>query len=439
MADGSGNGLTIAELAEKTVVEEALLSDYEHVLLALHRKHGKIVRIGPNHINISDASAVKTVYGSGRNFKKSSFYDAFTALRPNLFGTRNEEIHSARRKAVANSFSAQSVASMEVYMDICMHKLIAKLDVFAEQRQAVDLKKWISFFLMDVLGELAFSRPFGVLEKGDEALMPPTYEHVLLATLSGQVPWCIPYVRKVLPYVPIPSLSRMIKERDHLRQMAIESVEKRIATPSDRKDLLGRLIEECETGQDSKGTSMDIVDVQTEAFEIDALDLRPEGTASYPFQETNQLSYLQAVVTEGFRLNPVFTMALLREVPKGGTVIAGECIPEGTDVSICNHVLHHDEQVFGPSLEQFDPERWMDAEYDCTAYLIPFGSGHRACVGRNIATAEIQKLVVSLLARYDITLADAPGTSFEQSTMPPTRSFGVADLDGHLTVKLKRR
>lgn len=47
----------------------AAIGDYEHVLLALHREHGRIIRIGPNHINVSDASAVKTIYGSGRQFK----------------------------------------------------------------------------------------------------------------------------------------------------------------------------------------------------------------------------------------------------------------------------------------------------------------------------------------------------------------------------------
>lgn len=46
------------------------VGDYEHVLLALHRKYGKFVRVGPNHIDISDASAVKTIYGAGRTFKK---------------------------------------------------------------------------------------------------------------------------------------------------------------------------------------------------------------------------------------------------------------------------------------------------------------------------------------------------------------------------------
>lgn len=63
-------------------------------------------------------------------------------------------------------------------MDDCMDKLMTKLDMFAEQGQSVDLKKWISFFVMDVLGQLAFSKSFGGLETGDESMMPPIYEHV---------------------------------------------------------------------------------------------------------------------------------------------------------------------------------------------------------------------------------------------------------------------
>lgn len=44
--------------------------DFEHVLLDVHRKYGKIVRIGPSHLDVSDVSAVKAIYGAGRDFPK---------------------------------------------------------------------------------------------------------------------------------------------------------------------------------------------------------------------------------------------------------------------------------------------------------------------------------------------------------------------------------
>ncbi|KAF2460199.1 cytochrome P450 [Lineolata rhizophorae] len=448
---------------------QVLLGKYEDTLLKLHRKHGKLVRIGPNHLDVSDADSVKNIFGAGRTYPKSTFYDAFTALRPNLFGTRDEQVHSTRRKAVSNSFSAQSVASMEVHMDRCMEKLIRRLDSAAENGEAIDIKLWIAFFVMDVLGELAFSRPFGVLDSGDEYQMPPVREHVLLATTSGQTPWVVPYVNSMVPHVPVPSLQRMVRGRKDLRQMAIDSVNDRLRSDSTRIDLLGRLLDELKSGVDSKGRALDVVDVQTEAFGFivagshttaasttlllwhllrndeafaklrDEIDSVPRPSSpSYPYSSVKTLTYFQAVVDEAFRINPVFVMPLMRVVPDGGRQIAGSYIPGGTDISICNHALHHDDSVFGPDLERFLPERWLQPGYDKHAYLMPFGGGHRACVGRNIASQEIYKIVASLLARYDISLALGSASDGMQR-MPQTKSFGVADLDERFMVELKLR
>ena len=63
-------------------------------------------------------------------------------------------------------------------MDDCLRKLLHRLDRAAETEEEIDLKEWIAFFVMDVLGELAFSGSFGVLESGDASLMPPVREHV---------------------------------------------------------------------------------------------------------------------------------------------------------------------------------------------------------------------------------------------------------------------
>ena len=53
---------------------------------------------------------------------------------------------------------------------------------------------------------------------------------------------------------------------------------------------------------------------------------------------------------------------------------------------------------------------------------MPFGAGHRACLGRNNAQVEIQKMVVSLLRRYDVTLVEEQKVD---NGMPPTSSFGM--------------
>ncbi|KAH7410748.1 cytochrome P450 [Cadophora sp. MPI-SDFR-AT-0126] len=452
-------------------VYHVYVGDLEHVLLEAHRKYGKTVRIGPNHLDFSDASAVKTIYGSGREFPKSTFYDAFTALRPNLFGVRDEEVHSARRKACSNGFSLQSVAAMEPFMDGCLWQLLHRLDQAAVHEEGIDLKEWIAFFVLDVLGELAFSGSFGILESGDATLMPPIREHVLLATTSGQLPWLIPYINKVVPYLPIPALQRMIRGRAGLRALAVTSVEKRVQSKSRRKDLLGRLLQELDQGYDSKGNELDIKDIQTEAFgfivagshttaatitlllwhlfrnpdvlkrlqnEIRTGAIHNDGSC-HAYANVANLPYLQACVTESFRMSPVFVIPLMRVVPPGGKVIAGEFVPSGTDVSICSHVLHHDAIEFGENLDKFIPERWLDESNTRSQYLMPFGAGHRACLGRNIATTEIYKVVASLLSRYEFDCRLPTDDMDQVQFSPNTKSFGVADLVGKLMVKVTRR
>lgn len=220
---------------------------------------------------------------------------------------------------------------------------------------------------------------------------------------------------------------------------------------------------------DSKGNMVDVKDIQTEAFgfiiagshttaasayilfwhlfhnhaaltrlqdEIRSVP-RSEGNLCYPYSALSGLPYLQASFSENFRISPVFVMPLMRVVPDGGKVIAGQFIPGGVDVSICNHALHHDPEVFGPDLESFVPERWLREDYNKSQYLMQFGAGHRACIGRNIAMTELYKLIGSLLARYDFEYLSEGRV--ESGTMPEMTSFGVADLKHGLMVKVMAR
>lgn len=36
----------------------------------LHRRHGRVVRLAPNHISVADESAIQAIYGHGNGFLK---------------------------------------------------------------------------------------------------------------------------------------------------------------------------------------------------------------------------------------------------------------------------------------------------------------------------------------------------------------------------------
>tara|TARA_R110002060_G_scaffold22499_1_gene30485 strand:+ start:3178 stop:3930 length:753 start_codon:yes stop_codon:yes gene_type:complete len=240
---------------------------------------------------------------------------------------------------------------------------------------------------------------------------------------------------------------------------------------SQRKDLLGRLLQELDQGQDSKGNALDIKDIQTEAFgfivagshttaatitlllwhlfhnqdslqrlQNEIMTVKRQGdNLCYAYSDVVNLPYLQACVTENLRISPVFVLPLMRVVPPGGKTIAGEFVPPGTDVSICNHVLHRDASEFGDNLDKFIPERWLEESNNSSQYLMSFGSGHRACLGRNIVTTEIYKVVASLFSRYNFEHRTTTEGMDHLNRLPRTKSSGIADLEGKLIVKVSRR
>lgn len=98
-----------------------------------------------------------------------------------------------------------------------------------------------------------------------------------------------------------------------------------------------------------------------------------------------------------------------------------------------NYVLHHNPNIWGPDQGIFDPNRWIDGSArDYARYLIPFSIGHRMCIGRNIATMEIYKMVTTLLRRYHFHLVYPE----KQQCL---RSSGVGELDGELLVRVSIR
>lgn len=66
--------------------------DHHHVEIDLHRKHGSLVRIGPNHISVSDPSAIPLIYGLNKGFTKVLFIRSFVSQLKSSRGSSNNAI-----------------------------------------------------------------------------------------------------------------------------------------------------------------------------------------------------------------------------------------------------------------------------------------------------------------------------------------------------------
>ena len=114
-------------------------------------------------------------------------------------------------------------------------------------------------------------------------------------------------------------------------------------------------------------------------------------------QDLEALPYLRACVQESLRYSTPISGRLPRIVPESGLEVAGHHLPPGTRVSSSVFLVHFDKDIFeGPFT--FNPDRWMKGAPE--QYLIPFSTGSRACVGSNLAMAEIYVVLATVIRWY---------------------------------------
>lgn len=63
-------GPTLAKYTRLWKLYSVWKGNHHETEIALHRKYGNLVRIGPNHISIADISAVPIIYGLNNGFTK---------------------------------------------------------------------------------------------------------------------------------------------------------------------------------------------------------------------------------------------------------------------------------------------------------------------------------------------------------------------------------
>lgn len=120
-----------------------------------------------------------------------------------------------------------------------------------------------------------------------------------------------------------------------------------------------------------------------------------------PFEKVAKLRYVRRVLDETLRLWPT-APAYAREA-RGDTVLAGRYPMKAGDwVLVLIPSLHRD-PAWGPDPERFDPDRFAPEHVRGRAPHVykPFGTGERACIGRQFAIHEAVLVLGTILRRYD--------------------------------------
>ena len=155
--------------------------------------------------------------------------------------------------------------------------------------------------------------------------------------------------------------------------------------------------------------------------ELDALaDDTPESLTA--------ARYLKATVQETLRIHPIVTETLRKL--KAPLQLGEYVIPAGTAVAPATVLAHHNPITY-PDPEQFMPERFIERSYSPFEYM-PFGGGHRRCIGAAFASYEMAIVLGTLLKRYEFELVDST------PVVPKRRNVTIGPSSG-VPVRVKPR
>ena len=309
----------------------------------------------------------------------------------------------------------------------------------------LDCLHWFNYLAFDIIGDLAFGAPFGMLEKGKDIAeirktpdAPVTYAPAVeVLNRRGEVSGtlgCLPQLKPYAKWLPDPFFSRGLAAVENLAGIAVARVSQRLDGKQDveRVDLLARLME----GKDESGAKLGRAELTAEALtqliagsdttsntscailywvtktpgvlqklqkELD--EAIPAGCDIPTYEMVKDLPYMQNVIQETLRIHSTSSLGLPRLVPPGaGIEILGHHFAPYTVLSVPAYTIHHSKEIWGSNADEFVPERWDDLTERQKNGFIPFSYGPRSCVGRNVAEMELALIVSTTFRRYDFDL-----------------------------------
>ena len=147
--------------------------------------------------------------------------------------------------------------------------------------------------------------------------------------------------------------------------------------------------------------------------ELDSLrDESPSSLASAP--------YLKATVQETLRIHPILTETLRKL--KTPMQLGEYVLPAGVAVAPATVLAHHNAATYSEP-ELFRPERFIERSYSPFEYM-PFGGGHRRCIGAAFASYEMAIVLGTILKGFELELVDS------KPVVPKRRNVTIGPSSG---------
>jgi cytochrome P450 len=346
------------------------------------------------------------------------------------------------------AFTREAMSGYHAIMLEVVRELLARWDIAADRTQRVDVTADMTRLTLETIGRAGFGYQFASFARD----RPHPFVTAMTRALRHS------NVRAVIPWPPLrralaSSTPQYRADVATMGRTVDEVIQTRLDDPAfDAPDLLGRMLR---TAHPETGRRLDPINIRHQVItfmiaghettsgalsfalyyltrdphalalaqaEVDALWGETENPEP-AFTDIAKLRYVRAALDEALRLWPT-APAYLRAA-RTDTVLAGRYrMSKGDWAMVFLPLLHRDAQVW-PTPDRFDPDRFAPGQVRSRpphAYK-PFGTGKRACIGRQFALHEAVLALGLLLHRYDLTAPNDYRLQIAESLTLKPRGF----------------
>ncbi|KFY43171.1 hypothetical protein V495_04123 [Pseudogymnoascus sp. VKM F-4514 (FW-929)] len=307
---------------------------------------------------------------------------------------------------------------------------------------AIDFGEWLSWFSFDLTGLLTFQEMFGFMDEARDinGAIQSGWAIMSYGTLVGQFPAAHKYlfgnatlvgiVDKLWDKNPMNMIQQTardamkkydLEESTNTRGDLLEYLRQKQAKDStimSDREVMNNILIFFIGAVDTNSTALRAIfyflvknprTYATLAKELQEAEAKGLISEVISFHEGQKLPYLQACIKEALRMHPSVGSPFDRTVPKGGAVLNGYFIPEGTTVGITGWVTQRDKAVFGEDADYYRPERWLEVDEKqvrtMDKNMLAWGAGNRSCIGKHIAMMVLTKTVGQIVRNFDMEWA----------------------------------
>ncbi|OLN95255.1 Versicolorin B desaturase 4 [Colletotrichum chlorophyti] len=397
---------------------------------SLHDRYGPVVRFGPTDLSYTAGQAWNDIHGPKVTEKAQEFSVQPVNGVPSML-TANTENHSRVRRLFSPAFSERALRQQEPlfrkYADLLTYKIS---EVGNEGNRPVEMTQLLNFATFDVMAELCFGQPLGLLAKNEYSpWVRSIFESLKMLPIASMINY-YPILNAIFTrFEPKSVTEQRVTHCKHSE----ERVNKRLQDGSEQPDVWNLVlaakegkqltIEEMHSnaelfmlaGSETTATLLSgcIYNLLTSPDKMKKLldEIRGSFTKlnDLTFEHLAELKYMNACLKEALRIYPPVPIGSPRVVLPGGQQILGKWIPAETRVSVHHWSTYQSEANF-KNANTFAPERWLKTDPTYAADALeahqPFGFGPRNCLGQSMAMHEMRLILATLLFEFDLELCD---------------------------------